>query len=103
MWPGFSRRLSRLSRRGSNGVLEDSFYQATGRPLFGASSIYVPVLVITGEFDTWSYADGREGLMRDLTNAPVKKSFTMKNATHFVLFEKPRFEFFDAIDGFLKE
>jgi pimeloyl-ACP methyl ester carboxylesterase len=91
------------SLRAPNGVLEDSFLQATGRPLWSASSIYVPVLVIAGEFDTWSYPEDREGLMRDLTNAPSKRSVTIKNATHFVLFEKPRVEFFETIDGFLKE
>jgi pimeloyl-ACP methyl ester carboxylesterase len=91
------------SLRAPNGVLEDSFYQATGRAMWSASSIYVPVLVIAGEFDTWSFPEDREGLMRDLTNAPVKRSVLIKNATHFVLFEKPRFEFFDDIDGFLRE
>ncbi len=55
------------------------------------------------EKHTWSYPEDREGLMRDLTNAPVKRSVLIKNASHFVLFEKPRFEFFGAIDAFLKE
>ena len=90
------------SLRAPNGVLEDSFMQATGRAMWSASSIYVPTLVIAGEFDTWSFPEDREGLMRDLTNAPVKKSVLIKNATHFVLFEKPRFEFFGEIDNFLK-
>ena len=90
------------SLRAPNGVMEDSFYQATGRSIWNASSIYVPVLVIAGEFDTWSYPDDREGLMRDLTNAPVKKSVLIRNATHFVLFEKARLEFFNAIQDFLK-
>ena len=63
----------------------------------------MPTLLIAGEFDTWSYAEDREGLMRDLTNAPVKKSVLIRNATHFVLFEKPRFEFFNAIHDFLKD
>jgi len=90
------------SLRAPNGVLEDSFYQATGRRIWNASSIYVPVLVIAGEFDTWSYPEDREGLVRDLTNAPSKKSVLIKNATHFVLFEKQRFEFFNAILEFLK-
>ena len=76
--------------------------QATGRAMWNASSIYVPTLVIAGEFDTWSFPEDRDGLMRDLTNAPVKKSVLIKNATHFVLFEKPRFEFFGEIDSFLK-
>lgn len=90
------------SLRAPNGVLEDTFMQATGRAMWNASSIYVPTLLIAGEFDTWSYPEDREGLMRDLTNAPVKKSVLIKNATHFVLFEKPRFEFFGEIDNFLK-
>src|SRR6266851_3856159 len=91
------------SLRAPNGVLEDTFMQATGRRIWNASSIYVPVLVIAGEFDTWSFPEDREGLMRDLTNAPSKRSVLINEATHFVLFEKKRFEFFEAIEAFLKE
>lgn len=91
------------SLRAPNGVLEDTFMQATGRRIWNASSIYVPVLVIAGEYDTWSFPEDREGLLRDLTNVPVKKHVVIKNATHFVLFEKPRFEFFSEILKFLKE
>ena len=91
------------SLRAPNGVLEDTFMQATGRRIWNASSIYVPTLVIAGEFDTWSFPEDRDGLMRDLTNAPAKKHVLIKNATHFVLFEKPRFEFFTEIANFLKE
>jgi pimeloyl-ACP methyl ester carboxylesterase len=89
--------------RAPNGVLEDSFMQATGRRMWNASSIYVPTLVIGGDFDTWSYLDDRAGLMRDLTNAPVKRNVVIKDATHFVLFEKNRFQFYQAIADFLKE
>jgi pimeloyl-ACP methyl ester carboxylesterase len=89
--------------RAPNGVLEDTFMQATGRAIWNASSIYAPTLVIAGEYDTWSYPEDREGLMRDLTNAPAKKSVLIKDATHFVLFEKQRFEFFNAVANFLKE
>jgi len=90
------------SLRAPNGVLEDTFYQASGRRMWNASSIYVPTLVIAGEYDTWSYPEDREGLMRDLTNAPAKKHVVIKDATHFVLFEKKRFEFFNEILSFLK-
>lgn len=91
------------SLRAPNGVLEDTYMQATGRRIWSASSIYVPTLVIAGEYDTWSFPEDREGLMRDLTNAPVKKHVLIKNSTHFVLFEKPRFEFFAEIEKFLRE
>ena len=68
-----------------------------------ASSIYVPTLVIAGEFDTGSYAEDRELLMRDLSDAPSKKGVLIRNATHFVLFEKPRLELFNATHDFLRE
>jgi pimeloyl-ACP methyl ester carboxylesterase len=89
--------------RAPNGVLEDTFMQETGRRIWNASSIYAPVLVIAGEYDTWSYSEDREGLMRDLTNAPAKRNVLIKDATHFVLFEKPRFAFFNEILKFLRE
>ena len=89
--------------RAPNGVLEDTFMQETGRRMWNASSIYTPVLVVAGEYDTWSYPEDREGLMRDLTNAPSKRSVLIKDATHFVLFEKQRMEFFNEILKFLKE
>jgi pimeloyl-ACP methyl ester carboxylesterase len=89
--------------RAPNGVLEDSFYQATGRALWSAASITSPTLVIAGEYDTWSYPEDREGLMRDLVHARSKRSVLVKDATHFVLFEKKRFEFFEAILSFLRD
>ena len=54
--------------------MKQQLMQATGRRIWNASSIYVPVLIIAGEFDTWSFPEDREGLMRDLTNAPLKRS-----------------------------
>ena len=91
------------SLRAPNGVLEDSFYQATGRPLWHAANIYAPTLLIAGQFDTWSFPEDREGLMRDLVHAPAKKSVLTPDATHFVLFEKNRMQFFEEILKFLKE
>jgi pimeloyl-ACP methyl ester carboxylesterase len=91
------------SLRAPNGVLEDSFYQATGRPLWNAASIYAPTLVIAGVYDTWSYPEDREGLMRDLVHAPAKRSVLIPDATHFVLFEKNRLQFFEEILNFLKQ
>src|SRR5438067_1491616 len=88
--------------RAPNGVLEDSFYQATGRRMWNAANIYVPTLLIAGEDDTWSFPQDREGLMRDLTNAPQKMHVTIPHATHFVLFEEQRFLFFEEIASFLK-
>ena len=77
--------------------------QATGRRIWNASSIYVPTLVIAGNYDTWSYPEDRAGLMRDLTNAPVRKEVLIQDATHYVIFEKKRFEFFSEILKFLRD
>jgi pimeloyl-ACP methyl ester carboxylesterase len=74
--------------RAPNGVLEDSFYQATGRPLWNASSIYVPTLVIAGAYDTWSFPEDREGLMRDLVHAPIKRSVLSPRNAFCVVREK---------------
>jgi pimeloyl-ACP methyl ester carboxylesterase len=90
------------SLRAPNGVLEDSFYQATGRPLWNAANIYAPTLVIGGNYDTWSFIEDREGLMRALVHAPVKKMVTIKDATHFVIFEKHRMQLFEAVLDFFK-
>src|SRR5215813_6679345 len=89
--------------RAPNGVFEDSFYQATGRPLWNAANIYAPTLVIAGAYDTWSFPEDREGLMRALVHAPMKRNVLIKDATHFVLFEKNREQFFEEILKFLKE
>lgn len=91
------------SLRAPNGVLEDSFYQATGRPLWNAANIYAPTLVIGGNYDTWSFQEDRAGLIRELVHAPVKRNVVIPDATHFVLFEKNRFAFFDEVLKFLKE
>jgi len=91
------------SLRAPNGSLEDSFYQATGRPLWNAANIYAPTLVITGDFDTWSFQEDREGLMRALVHAPTKRHVVIKDASHFVLFEKNRVQFFEEILKFMKE
>lgn len=91
------------SLRAPNGTLEDTFYQETGRRMWNATNIYVPTLVIAGEYDTWSYPEDREGLLRDLVHAPVKRYVLIKDATHFVLFEKHRFEFFNEVLKFLKD
>jgi len=65
--------------------------------------IYVPTLVIAGAYDTWSFPEDREGLMRDLVHAPAKRSVLIPDATHFVLFAKNRPQFFEEVLKFLNE
>jgi alpha-beta hydrolase superfamily lysophospholipase len=41
--------------------------------------------------------------MRALVHAPTKRNVLIKDATHFVLFEKNRNQFFEEILKFMKE
>ena len=41
--------------------------------------------------------------MRDLTNVPSKRSVLIKGATHFMLFEKQRMQFFGEVLKFLQQ
>jgi pimeloyl-ACP methyl ester carboxylesterase len=97
---GRERETRRVGRRD----VESQYREQAVVDAFNVEAlIYVPVLIIAGEFDTWSFPEDREGLMRDLMNAPLKRSVLINEATHFVLFEKKRFELFEAILAFLKE
>jgi|SRR5437016_1814783 len=101
--PAHAHGPNQPPHRAPNGVLEDSFMQATGRRMWDASSIDVPVLVIAGEYDTWSYPEDREILLRDLTNAPARKQVVIKDSTHLTLSKKLRFAFFEETRRFLRE
>jgi hypothetical protein len=41
--------------------------------------------------------------VRIFVHAPVKKNVVIPDATHFVLFERKRFEFFDQVLKFLRD
>gem|GEM_PF-6518634 len=84
--------------------MQDAFNAAALAPIRPAGSrtppsrrapngVLVPTLLIAGEDDTWSF---REGLLRELVNAPEKKHVTIPHATHFVLFETQRVRFFES-------
>lgn len=90
------------SLRAPNGVLEDSFYQATGRPLWNAANIYAQAMIIAGPYDTWSFPEDRNNLMRDLVHSTGRRSVLIPDSTHFVLFERNRNLFFEEIYRFLK-
>lgn len=91
------------SLRAPNGVLEDSFYQATGRPLWNAANIYAPTLLIAGAYDTWSFEQDRKGLFDNLFHAAKKQNVLVPDATHYMIFEKQRFVLFETVLQFLKD
>jgi pimeloyl-ACP methyl ester carboxylesterase len=76
------------SARSPCGALEDSFYLASGRQLWDASLIEVPVLVLRGERDFWSRAEDMANLTADLVHSPAVRAVTLPDTSHFVHLER---------------
>jgi pimeloyl-ACP methyl ester carboxylesterase len=92
------------SLRAPNGGLEDSFYQAIGRPLYDGSSIVGSVLIVRSGNDFWSRPEDAETLAGHLDNAKQVSVLTLPHATHFVHLdraERGRAALIDAILAFL--
>jgi len=70
--------------RAPQGAIEDSFYQASGRRLFDASSITAHVLVVRSERDFWSRPEDVEAFAQDAVRARSVRIVTLADATHFV-------------------
>jgi pimeloyl-ACP methyl ester carboxylesterase len=78
------------SLRAPNGGLEDSFYQAIGRPLYDGSSIVGSVPIARSENDFWSRPDDVETLASHLDHAKQIRVLTLPHATHFVHLDRPK-------------
>jgi pimeloyl-ACP methyl ester carboxylesterase len=76
--------------RAPMGAIEDSFYQATGRKLFDASSITARTLIIRGELDFWSRPDDATEFLHDATHAKSARLLVLPGATHFVHLDRPQ-------------
>lgn len=75
--------------RAPMGAIEDSFYQASGRRIFDASSITSRVLVIRSERDFWSRPEDAQAFARDAVHATSLRVVTLPEATHFVHLDRP--------------
>lgn len=93
------------SFRAPSGAMEDSFYLATGRQLWDASLIRVPMLVIRSGNDFWSRSEDAERLVAHAANAP-SRLVTIPDATHFVHLDRPergRHRLMTELIAFLEE
>jgi len=82
------------SLRSPNGVLVDIYYIFTERPIYEASQIKVPVLILRGDADTESLDADARGLFQKLTSAPYKRYVLIGDGTHFINAEKNRWQLF---------
>lgn len=71
------------------GALEDSFYLASGRRLFDASSITAHVLLVRSDRDFWSRPEDVQAFAHDATHAASVRILTLPDATHFVHLDRP--------------
>lgn len=72
------------------GALEDSFYQASGRQLYDASTITARVLVVHAELDDyWSRSVDGEAFRHDAVHARSVRLLDLPQATHFVHLDRP--------------
>jgi len=74
------------SIRRAMGPMVDLYSIWIDKPIYDASKITAPVLVIAGDSD--SFAD--PSLFCSLTNSPDRREVTIPDATHWVLYERNR-------------
>jgi pimeloyl-ACP methyl ester carboxylesterase len=88
------------------GAIEDSFYQASGRRLFDASSITAHVLLVRSDRDFWSRPEDVQAFAHDATHAASVRILTLPNATHFVHLDRAvhgRDRLLDEVAAFLAD
>jgi pimeloyl-ACP methyl ester carboxylesterase len=82
------------------GVLADALQTYNQTPIYDASKIQCPTLVLRGEQDTASLKADADGLMNTLS-CP-KQRIDIPNATHYGILEHGAGRFFQAIADFIK-
>jgi pimeloyl-ACP methyl ester carboxylesterase len=81
------------------GVLRDALQTYNQTPLYDASKITCPTLVLRGEHDTASLSADADGLMNALTCQ--KQRVDIPNATHYGILEREAIRFFKEIADFV--
>lgn len=87
------------SLRRPMGPMKDLFAIWNARPIYDISKLTTPTLVIYGDQDL--FADHE--LYSKLSNAKVKQEIVLKEATHWLIYEKTRAEFVNDVTDFLNK
>jgi pimeloyl-ACP methyl ester carboxylesterase len=82
------------------GVLADALRTYNQNPIYDASKINCPTLVLRGEYDTASLCADADGLMEALTCQ--KQRIDIADATHYGILEQGAERFFKAITNFIE-
>ena len=93
------------SRRGvvrfPSGPDQDIDDLTQGKAYYDPALIKVPVLIIRGEWDTYSSNDAAGELFSKLVNAPSKKYVVIEKGTHVIHLEKNRDKLYQEVLNFL--
>ncbi len=76
--------------RAPMGAIEDSFYQATGRRLFDASSIAARILIVRSGRDFWSRPEDAATLAREAVRSAQVVRLDLPDSTHLVHLDRPQ-------------
>jgi pimeloyl-ACP methyl ester carboxylesterase len=98
-----SDSFSPPQHRAPNGVLMDLYYSTTGRPLYDASNLTMPTMVIKGTNDPASLTEDAMGLFEQLTQAPERQFVLIGDSSHFLTLERKRRELWGQVQAFLEE
>ena len=108
----YFRELLRYDTRGAkrktpafrlaNGSLADLYDRARNKPLYDASKITCPVLLIRGDQDGASADPEAWGLYKALCNSRGKRYVIINDGTHFMELEKHRMELLSEVQLFLE-
>ena len=85
------------SLRRPMGPMKDLYSIWNGKPIYDISKLITPTLVIYGDQDL--FAD--HSLYSKLTNVKIKQKIELKEATHWLIYEKTRDQFVDDVVNFL--
>lgn len=85
-----------------NGSLRDAFDCFREQPLYEASDILQPVLVIRGADDVESTDADASGLFRRLS-APLKRYVVIGSGSHFLFAERNAWQLHQEVDAFLED
>ncbi len=85
-----------------NGAQADGYDRARNIPLYDASKIHCPVLLIRGDHDRSCNDPEVNGLYRALSNSRGRRSVLLGDGTHFMHFERRRKELYDQVQLFLE-
>ena len=85
-----------------NGPMADRYDRARNIPLYDASKLRPPALLIRGDHDRSSLDPEANGLFKALTASRGKRHVIIGDATHFIQYEKRREELYSEVQLFLE-